>query len=68
MVVVFLCDYAPSPSSHMPSVGRITQVSVGSFVTLGVTSGYGQDASSLLAPQTGANPNGRLPTWRQSSQ
>lgn len=35
MVVVSLCDDAPGPSSHPPSVGRITHESAVSFVILG---------------------------------
>lgn len=66
--MVSSCDYAPSSSSHMPSVGHITHMSVVSFVILGKKGAWarykfpldskhqGQPQQPPAGPQTAAYP------------
>lgn len=59
MVVVSSYDYAPSSSSHMPSVGHITHMSVVSFVILGKKGAWAGYKFPLDSTNR-ANPNSHL--------
>lgn len=56
MVVVSLCADAPGPSSHLPSVGRITHESAVSLVILGERGGVGRVQVPSWFPKLGPTP------------